>query len=129
MSSDRFFYARWRSIKIAWEGIKYVLITQHNTRIHAALTLAVFLFSLILKISLGEWIALILTVGFVWSAEIFNSALEMMMDLISPDQNQGAKIIKDVSAGAVLMSVMVSILVGGVIFGPKIWNWMITIFR
>jgi len=51
------------------------------------------------------------------------------MDLISPDQNQGAKIIKDVSAGAVLMSVMVSILVGGVIFGPKIWNWMITIFR
>jgi len=128
LSNKGFVHARYQAIKVALAGIKYVLITQPNARIHGAFTLAVFLLAGVLKLPRLEWVILLLTVGLVWTAEIFNTAVEIAVDVISPDYDPKAKIIKDISAGAVLVSVMVSIMVGLLVFGPHLWNWIKVLF-
>lgn len=120
MNENKYLQSRLKSIRIALEGIKYVLITQQNARIHVVITLAVILFALILRINRLELISLMLVIGLVWTAEIFNTAMEVMVDMVSPENSQGAKIIKDISAGAVLISAIISILIGIIVFGPKI---------
>lgn len=127
MSDKGFVHTRLQAIKIALAGIKHVLITQPNARIHAGFTLAVFLLAGVLKLPRLEWIILLFTVGLVWAAEIFNTAVEIAVDVISPDYDPNAKIIKDISAGAVLVSVLVSIVVGLLIFGPPLWHWIINL--
>ena len=124
MNEKGFFISRLQSIIIAMEGIKSVFVTQQNARIHAVFTLAVFLFAWVLKLPLSDWISLLLTVGLVWTAEIFNTAIEFIVDVVSPEQHPKAKLIKDISAGAVLLSVLVSIMVGIFIFGPPLWVWI-----
>jgi len=125
LSKKGFIRARLQAVKIALAGIKYVLITQPNARIHTAFTLVVFMLAWVLNLPRLEWVILVLTVGLVWAAEIFNTAVEITVDVISPEYDPKAKIIKDISAGAVLVSVLVSILVGLLIFGPLLWHWII----
>lgn len=122
MREDSYLASRLKSIRIALEGLWYVLRTQPNARIHAAATLAVLLLASLLGITRLEWVGLLLVVGLVWTAEIFNSAVEVLVDMVSPEHSQGAKIIKDVCAGAVLVCAGISVLVGGLIFGPRLWS-------
>jgi diacylglycerol kinase len=129
MSEDNYFASRIKSFADAVEGIAHVLQTQQNARIHAVITLAVFLFAFIFQINRLEWIALTIVVGMVWTAEILNTALEMLVDLVSPEHSQGAGKIKDVSAGAVFVSAMISIWVGFLIFGPKLWDLIASLFE
>ena len=124
MSGESYLKARLRSIRIAIDGLRQVIITQQNARIHAAATLVVFLLGILLDLSGLEWSLLLLVVGFVWAAEIFNTAIEDLVDLISAENSPTAKKIKDISAGAVLVSVFVSVLVGLLIFGPRLWAWI-----
>lgn len=128
MSKKDLTNSRLQAIKVALEGIKYALITQPNAKIHAAFTLAVLLFAGLLRLPRLEWVMILLTVGFVWAAEIFNTAIEIIVDVLHPDYDPKAKIIKDLSAGAVLISVLVSILVGLLIFGPHLWNGIRLLF-
>jgi len=120
MSEKKYIPSRIKSFVDALEGLKFVLSTQQNARIHAAITLAVFLSAIVLKITRLEWIVLTLVIGLVWTAEIFNTAVEVIVDMVSPEHSQGARIIKDVSAGAVLVSALISVLVGILIFGPRL---------
>jgi diacylglycerol kinase len=115
-------------MRYALDGIKYVLETQQNARIQLFFTLAVFILGFLFGITRMEWITLALTVGLVWAAELFNTAVEVMVDLISPEQHIGAKISKDISAGSVLVTAFISILGGLLIFGPPLWNWVSGIF-
>jgi len=124
LSGESYLKARLRSIRIAIDGLRQVIITQQNARIHAAATLVVFLLGILLDLSGLEWSLLLLVVGFVWTAEIFNTAIEDLVDLISAENSPTAKKIKDISAGAVLVSVFVSVLVGLLIFGPRLWAWI-----
>ena len=124
MSGDSYIKARLRSIRIALDGLRQVLLTQQNARIHAAAALVVFLLAGLLDLSGQEWALLLLVVGFVWAAEIFNTAIEELVDLVSTEKNPTTKRIKDISAGAVMISALVAMLVGLLIFGPKIWNWI-----
>ena len=124
MSGESYLKARLRSIRIAIDGLRQVIITQQNARIHAAATLVVILLGILLSLSRLEWSLLLLVVGFVWAAEIFNTAIEDLVDLISAENTPTAKKIKDISAGAVLVSVIVSIVVGLFIFGPRLWAWI-----
>jgi diacylglycerol kinase len=128
LSEKRYLKTRLQSIQYALDGIKYVLVTQQNARVHAFFTLAVFILGFLFRINKVEWITLLLTVGLVWSAELFNTAVEVMVDLISPEQHIAAKICKDVSAGSVLVAALISILVGLLIFGPPLWDWVSGIF-
>lgn len=125
MNGNRFPHSRLEAIKVALSGFLHVLVTQPNARIHVLITLVVFLFAGLLRLPRLEWALLLLTVGLVWAAEIFNTAIELAVDAVSPEYDPKAKIIKDVSAGAVLATVIISILVGLVIFGPHLWKWII----
>lgn len=124
MSAESYFKARIKSIRIALDGIRQVLHTQENARIHAVITFLVLLMAGLMGLSRLEWVLLLLVIGLVWTAEIFNTAVEKLVDMVSPEHNLSAKTVKDLSAGAVLVSVIVSILVGLLIFGPRIWTWI-----
>lgn len=124
MSGNSYLKSRLQSIRIALDGLRQVLLTQQNARIHAAASLVVFLAAWLLGFSSLEWAILLLVVGFVWAAEIFNTAIEDLVDLISKEDNPAAKRIKDISAGAVMVSVLVSILVGLILFGSRLWLWI-----
>ena len=107
------------------EGIRFALHTQHNARIHAVISVVVLLAAGLFGLSRLEWIMILVVIGLVWVAEIFNTALEELVDLVSPEQNLNAKVIKDLSAAAVLVSAILSVLVGVLIFGPRIWAWIV----
>jgi diacylglycerol kinase len=129
LSENGYLKSRIKAILIALDGIKYVFMSQKNTRIHAGFTLGVFLLGWLLKINRIEWTTLLLVVGLVWVAEFLNTAVEVMIDIVSPEKNQAAKIGKDVSAGGVLIAAFVSILIGILIFGPRLWQWVMDILK
>lgn len=109
------------SFGLAFSGIWYVLRTQPNFFVHGtAAALAIFL-GLTFQISHLEWVALILTITFVFISEMINTSVESMTDLITSEHRAQAKIAKDVSAGMVLTAVISAIIVGIVIFAPKIF--------
>lgn len=120
MKENGFLRSRINAIRIAFDGLFYVLRTQPNVKVYTTLTMAVVLAGFLFEISRIEWIILVITIGFVWSAEAFNTAVETLVDLVSPNENVDAKIVKDTSAGAVLISAIVSIFVGLLIFGPRV---------
>ncbi len=74
-----------------------------------------------LKLATWEWCAVVLTIALVWSAECFNTAMEGMVDLVSPERRPLAGRIKDLAAGAVLAAAIGAAAVGAIIFAPKLW--------
>lgn len=112
--------ARLRSFVYAFNGIKYTLFTQQNFRIQVTLAIVAILLGFLLKISLIEWLAIIIVIGMVLGAEIFNSSIEELTNLISPEKNKIAGIVKDISAGAVLILAISALIIGTIIFLPKI---------
>jgi diacylglycerol kinase len=122
MALFSFLKSRWESIKIAWGGFRRVISTEKNTWVHATLTGIVILLGIWLSISRLEWAILTLVIGLVWIAEFFNTALEVLVNLVSPGQNQLAKTCKDISAAAVLIAAALSIIIGFLILGPPLWH-------
>ena len=97
-----------------------ILKTQHNFWIQLSLTAVVAALGIVLCISPMEWIALILATTAVLVSESFNTAIEIDIDLTSPEYHPYARDTKDVAAGAVLISVLGAVLIGCIIFIPKI---------
>lgn len=111
-----------RSFGYAFQGWWFVIRTQRNAWIHAVASVAVVVLGLWLRISRLEWVIVVLAVALVWSAEFFNTALEVIVDLASPTQNHLAKVSKDVGAAAVLIAAGASLIIGLIIFGPPLWE-------
>ena len=110
------------SFKYAFEGIFTALKAEKNMKIHFIIMILVIILGIILKISRIEWIICIILFGFVISLELVNTAIENAVDLITQEINPKAKIIKDVSAGAVLVAAITAVIAGLIIFIPKIWD-------
>lgn len=110
------------SFKYAFAGLRHVVASQRNAWIHACITVAVIILAFVLKLSLLEWAILVLAIGLVWTAEIMNTALESLVDLASPQLHPLAKIAKDTAAAAVLISAIVSVLIGLIILLPPLIN-------
>ncbi len=108
------------SFKYAFSGLRYVIISQRNAWIHAAVTLLVVILAAMLSLTLQDWGLLLLAIGLVWTAEIFNTALEALVDLVSPQPHPLAKIVKDTSAAAVLVSAIISVMIGLLILLPPL---------
>ena len=121
--------SRVKSIRIALGGIRHVLLTQRNAWIHAVISLAVILLGLVLGLSRWEWVSLMLVIGLVWMAEVFNTAVELLVDLVSPQPSEMARLVKDISAGAVLLCALVSIGVGLVVLGPNLLQKLRALFN
>ncbi|MFI5187252.1 MAG: diacylglycerol kinase family protein [Chitinophagales bacterium] len=112
--------ARFRSFRYAFRGLNAFFAGQHNAFIHLLMTIAAFIAAIFFSISKTEVIAIIIAAGFVWAAELFNTAIEKLADLVSKDFHPGIKFVKDVSAAAVLLSALAAFLTGAIIFLPKL---------
>jgi diacylglycerol kinase len=115
-----FFLSRVRAFQYAFQGWGYVLRTQRNAWIHSLIATIVFLLGLWLKLSLQDWAIIILTAGFVFSAEFINTAIEAVVDLATSEHHPLAKVGKDVGAAAVLVAALAAVLVGLLILGPPL---------
>ncbi len=104
----------------AFNGIRLLFLEEHNSRIHAVAAICAIIAGILLKILIIEWIALTFTIGFVFVVETINSSIENTADLISLEKSNKIKRIKDLSAAAVLISSLSALVIGGLIFIPKI---------
>ena len=110
--------SRIASFKPAFRGVLFVLRNGHNARIHQVAALTALMLGVVFDIGKTDWLVIILCIGLVISLEIMNSAIEKLVDLFSPEKNDKAKLIKDVAAGAVLISAMISLVAGLLVFLP-----------
>lgn len=109
-----------RSFKAAFEGIASTYKKEQNIKIHTIISLIVVLGGFIFKINYIEWLVCLVLIGFVMMAEFFNTAIEYVVDLASPEIHPLAKAAKDTASAGVLMMAIISALIGCVIFIPKI---------
>jgi len=111
---------RLHSFKHAINGFLILLKEEHNSRIHMVALVSVIIAGLGFGISVYEWIAVILVAGLVLSLEAVNSAMENLLDYVSPERHEKVKKIKDIIAGAVLIASATAFITGAIIFLPKI---------
>ncbi len=110
------------TFRVALAGLWYTLRTQRNMRIHFATASAVVLLGGWLKLSPRQWAILTLTISIVLLSEMTNTVVEHLVDLVCPDYDPLAKLIKDVMAATVLLAATVAVVVGFLILGPPLWN-------
>ncbi len=113
--------ARLISFKYAFNGLKLFFRNDHNGRVHLSAALIAILFSWLLHISSLEWIAILMVIAAVMVTEIINAAIEKLADVVSPGYHPKIKIVKDLAAGAVLMTAILALVVGSIIFVPKLF--------
>ena len=109
-----------RSFGYAFEGVAYILRTQRNARIELAVAVAAVLLAGWLGIGAIEWAVLVLTIVIVLALEWMNTALELAVSLASPEAHPSAKAAKDVAAACVLLGAAASVLVGLLLFIPRL---------
>lgn len=111
-----------KSFRFAFHGLYLVIRFENNTRVHLFATLGVLVAGFAVNLSVMEWAIILTQIGLVWTAETFNTALEKLVDLISPQFNPKAGAIKDIAAAAVLITSMMAAVIGLLIFGRKIFQ-------
>lgn len=112
--------ARFNSFSYAFQGIKVFFQTQHNAWIHTFATVVVLILGSILKLSPSEWCWIALAIALVFITEMLNTSIEFLTDLVSPEYHPIAKKTKDVAAGAVFCASVCALIIGLLIFIPKI---------
>ena len=121
MKNNRFsLRKRLKSFGFAFNGLVILLREEHNSRIHFIAAFITVFIAFWLKISAIEWVAIVFAIGFVITLEIINSAIENMADFISPEKHEMIKKIKDLSAAGVLVGSITSLIIGIIVFLPKI---------
>jgi diacylglycerol kinase len=108
------------AFKNAFNGFKYVFTTQRNAKIHLLISFLVFLCGVFFRISLIQWAAISIVIGLVWAAECMNTGVEKLTDLASPEYHILARVAKDCAAAAVLMASITSVIVGFIVFIPRV---------
>jgi len=106
-----------KSVSAALQGFP-IVYKERNFRIHTCIGFAVILFGIYFKINRYEWIAVFFAIGITLMAEIMNTSIENLTDLVMPEKNQKAGIIKDLAALAVLFCAIMSALIGFLVFYP-----------
>ena len=113
--------ARMKSFSHAWRGVCLFFKTTHNVWVQSFCFLLEIILAIIFRISSTEWMLVILSAGLLIVAEAFNTAIEIDIDLTSPEYHPYARDTKDVAAAAVLLSTFVAVIIGLIIFLPKIF--------
>ena len=121
MNNERFsIKKRIKSFSYAFAGLKVLLKEEHNSRIHAVAAVCAVTAGFLLDISNTEWVAIIIVIGMVISAEIVNSSLERTADFIKAERDDRKRDIKDLGAAAVLVCAITAAITGIIIFLPKL---------
>lgn len=105
----------------AFHGLWYALRTQRNVRVHLAVAIIVTVAGILLHISALEFALLYVAIAGVFIAEMFNTVIEICVDLAKPEYHPLARIAKDVAAGAVLLSALLAVVIGLFVLGPHVW--------
>ena len=108
------------SFTYAVHGIAHFITHEHNAKSHGIATILVVILGLYVDLTRTEWIIVLLTCGLMLCAEAFNTAIERVVDLCSPNYSELAKQAKDIAAGAVLILAIFVAIIGGIIFIPHI---------
>lgn len=109
-----------KSFGYAFKGIDDVIKHEPNMKIHVVVAILVVIMAFILKVSIIEWIILVLLIGAVLAAETINTTIENLVDMYTKEFDEKAKIVKDTAAGTVLILAITSAIIGLIIFIPKI---------
>ena len=109
-----------KSFGYAFKGIDDVIKHEPNMKIHVVVAILVVIMAIILKVSIIEWIILVLLIGSVLAAETINTTIENLVDMYTKEYDEKAKIVKDTAAGTVLILAITSAIIGLIIFIPKI---------
>lgn len=109
------------SFKYAGRGIRTVFGSEPNMKIHIFISILVLIFGFVFQLSPTEWMLCLLCMGLVVGMEMMNTAIENLVNLVSPDFHPLAGKAKDIAAGAVLICAIISVIVGLFIFLPKVW--------
>jgi diacylglycerol kinase len=114
--------ARMRSFRYAAQGFMYIVRYEHNARIHLFISGVVLIMGFLLHIKALEWVLVLVCMGLVLTAEMINTTIEKLSDIVSPDKNEQIRVIKDISAAAVLFSSFIAMIAGLIIFVPYLWQ-------
>ena len=114
------FKKQMKSFTFAWKGILTCAGHEQNITFHLLAAIAVIVAGFIFHITHIEWMVVMLCIGSVIAAELFNSAIERLVDLVSPERNKIAGEVKDIAAGAVLVTAIAAAIVGLIVFPPYI---------
>ena len=112
---------RINSFGYAIKGVVLFFRTQHNGWIHIASFIVALAAGFWFHLTAHEWIAILFASGFVFTAEIINTSIEFLTDIISPEYNEQAGKVKDLAAAAVLVASVTALVIGAVIFIPKLF--------
>jgi undecaprenol kinase len=104
----------------AFQGIAVAIVRDFHCKVHIVATVAVLIAAIVFAVSLFEWLILLLCISMVICLELVNTAIEHLVDMVSPEKRDSAKHAKDIAAGAVLVASMFSFIIGCIIFLPKI---------
>ena len=111
-----------KSFGHALNGLKILFKEEYNARIHLLAAITVVIAGYFFEISTIEWIAIIFAIGLVLAMEAINSAIEGLADFVSPEKHEMIKKIKDLSAAGVLISAFAALIIGLIVFVPKLLN-------
>lgn len=114
------FRKRLASFKYAFQGIWLLLRYEHNAWLHCFIGICTIIAGFLLKISAMEWVTVVIVCGCVLAAEAMNTAIERLADVVSPEYNETIKKVKDLSAGSVLLMAFAAVVIGIIIFLPKL---------
>lgn len=111
---------RIQSFGFALKGMCELVRSEPNARIHLIGTIFALAAGFLLKISAAEWCVVLIVIALVWATEAFNTVIERLSDHLFPEYHETARFVKDVSAGAVLLSAIAALACGLIVFLPKI---------
>jgi diacylglycerol kinase (ATP) len=107
-----------KSFGYAAKGIGALVSSEQNARVHLLATVAVIIAGVATGLNRYEWMGICAATGMVWAAEAFNTAVEKLVDLVSPERQPRAGLIKDLAAAGVLICAIIAVIVAGLIFVP-----------
>lgn len=117
------------SFKYAMRGIRAVVSSERNAKVHIIFAAIALVLAILLKITMVEFMFVLFAILFVFFAEIINTALEKTLDLISQENNHMVQLTKDMMAGAVLVAAFGAIIVALLVFGPHLWQLITTMTK
>jgi len=118
----------WRSLNQAWRGMLYTIKTQKHVQFHVVAGTSVVLFAWWSEVTRFEWLILIFAIGSVISAEVMNSAIETVVDMVQPNYHPLAGMAKDIAAGAVLVTAIQAAVIGIIVFAPVLLRFASRMF-
>jgi diacylglycerol kinase (ATP) len=120
--SPSFIAKRIASFRFAWAGLKYIIAAERNARLHLGATFLAILLGLVVRLGASEWLWIVLAIGWVWTAETFNTSIERLADAVTMERDDRIGAVKDMAAAGVLVSAVGALIIGAIIFLPHLWE-------